>query len=129
MPIPLRTDFDAATLRAEARRTKHAGQARRLLSLAAVYEGATRTEAARIGGVTLQIVRDWVLRFNAEGPDALIGRKAPGKVSIRRRPQPAYSEVPRRLSSSGSALCISTSSRSVSMPKSVNAMTLSSPGP
>ena len=39
-------------------------------------------DAARVGGVTLQIVRDWVLRFNAEGPDGLISRKAPGKASI-----------------------------------------------
>jgi transposase len=60
MPIPLRTDFDAAHLRAVARRTKDAGQARRLLALAAVYDGSTRTDAAQIGGVTLQIVRDWV---------------------------------------------------------------------
>jgi transposase len=67
MPIPLRPDFDAATLRAAARRTKDAGQARRLLALASIYEGATRTEAAKIGGVTLQIVRDWVLKFNAHG--------------------------------------------------------------
>lgn len=81
MPIPLRTDFDAATLRAEARRTKHAGQARRLLSLAAVYEGVTRTEAARIGGVTLQIVRDWVIKFNALGPAGLIDGKSPGQPS------------------------------------------------
>jgi transposase len=45
-----------------------------------VYEGASRTEAARIGGVTLQIVRDWVLRFNAEGPAGLVDRKAPGQA-------------------------------------------------
>jgi transposase len=80
MPIPLRADFDAAGLRAEARRSKDAAQARRLLALAAVYDGATRTEAARIGGVTLQIVRDWVLRFNAEGPAGLLDRKAPGQA-------------------------------------------------
>lgn len=43
-----------------------ASQVRRLLALAAIYEGASRTQAARIGGVTLQVVRDWVLRFNAE---------------------------------------------------------------
>jgi hypothetical protein len=48
--------------------------------LAAVYDGASRTEAARIGGVTLQIVRDWVLRFNAEGPGGLVNRKAPGQT-------------------------------------------------
>jgi transposase len=52
---------------------------RRLLAVAAIYEGATRTEAAKIGGVTLQIVRDWVLKFNAHGPDGLIDRKAPGQ--------------------------------------------------
>jgi transposase len=81
MPIPLRPDFDASRLRVVARRTKDAAQARRLLALAAVYEGASRTEAARIGGVTLQIIRDWVLRFNAVGPDGLVDRKAPGQPS------------------------------------------------
>jgi transposase len=81
VPIPLRTDFDAAQLRSTARHTKHAGQARRLLALAAVYEGARRTDAAKIGGVTLQIVRDWVIKFNARGPDGLIDRKAPGQPS------------------------------------------------
>ncbi len=80
MPIPLRADFDAAGLRAAARQTKDAPQARRLLALAAIYDGASRTEAARIGGVTLQIVRDWVLRFNAEGPAGLADRKAPGQA-------------------------------------------------
>ena len=81
MPIPLRTDFNAHQLRALARQTKNAPQARRLLALAAIYEGASRTEAARIGGVTLQIVRDWVLKFNAQGPDGLIDRKPPGQPS------------------------------------------------
>ena len=82
MPIPLRSDFDTATVRAAARKSKDGGQARRLLALAAIYEGASRTDAARIGGVTLQIVRDWVLKFNAAGPDGLIGRKAPGQPSV-----------------------------------------------
>jgi transposase len=43
------------------------------------YEGASRTEAAKIGGVTVQIIRDWVVRFNAHGPEGLINRKAPGQ--------------------------------------------------
>jgi transposase len=81
MPIPLRADFDAAGLRLAARRTKDAAQARRLLALAAIYDGASRTEAARIGGVTLQIIRDWVLKLNAQGPDGLIDGKAPGQPS------------------------------------------------
>ena len=65
MPVPLRTDFDADGLRSVARKTKDGPQARRLLALAAIYDGASRTEAARIGGVTVQIVRDWVVKFNA----------------------------------------------------------------
>ena len=77
-PIPLRSDFTADTLRAEARRTRDANQTRRLLALAAIYDGGSRSDAARIGGVGLQIVRDWVVRFNAEGPAGLIDRKAPG---------------------------------------------------
>src|SRR4051812_24237909 len=81
MPVPLRTDFDAHALRAIARATKDGPQARRLLALAAIYEGATRTEAARIGGVTVQIVRDWVVKFNAQGPEGLVNRKPPGQPS------------------------------------------------
>ena len=81
MPVPLRGDFDAAQLRAVARRTKNAAQTRRLLALAAVYDGASRTAAASIGGVTLQIVRDWVVKFNASGPTGLIDRKPPGQPS------------------------------------------------
>ncbi len=69
MPVPLRTDFDANALRAMARQTKDGPQARRLLALAAIYDGAPRTEAARIGGVTVQIIRDWVVKFNAHGPE------------------------------------------------------------
>ena len=81
MPVPLRTDFDAKALRAIARTTKDGPQARRLLALAAIYDGATRTAAARIGGVTVQIVRDWVVKFNAHGPEGLVNRKPPGQPS------------------------------------------------
>ena len=81
MAIPVRADFDAPALRACAKKTKDGPQARRLLALAAIYDGATRTEAAKIGDVTLQIVRDWVLKFNALGPEGLINRKSPGQPS------------------------------------------------
>jgi transposase len=77
-PIPLRPDFDAPRLRALARRSRDPDQTRRLVALAAIYEGASRSEAARIGCVTLQIVRDWVLRFNARGPQGLVTGRAPG---------------------------------------------------
>src|SRR5207245_11382158 len=81
MPIPLRGDFDAPRLRAIARGTKDAAQTRRLLALAAVYDGAMRTEAAAIGGVTLQNVRAWESKFNAHGPDGRIARTAPAQPS------------------------------------------------
>jgi transposase len=80
-PIPLRPDYDAAGLRRIARVSEDADQVRRLLALAVIYEGGSRTEAAEVGGVTLQVVRDWVLRFNAHGPDGLVDRKAPGQPS------------------------------------------------
>jgi len=70
-PIPLRDDFTAAELRKLAKATSDATQARRLLSLALIYDGKSRTDASKIGGVTLQIIRDWVLCFNAEGPEGL----------------------------------------------------------
>jgi transposase len=79
--IPLRGDFDAAQLRGLAKKSKSGPQARRLLALASIYDGATRSEAAKIGDVGLQIVRDWVLRFNAHGPAGLLDRKAPGRPS------------------------------------------------
>src|SRR5262249_10978750 len=80
-PTPLRQDFDAPQVRGLARKTKDGPQARRLLALAAIYDGATRTEAAKIGGVGLQIIRDWVLRFNARGPDSLLDGKSTGQPS------------------------------------------------
>ncbi len=61
---------------------KDADQARRLLALASIYDGGSRADAARLGSVTVQIVRGWVVRFNARGPDGLINGKAPGKLSL-----------------------------------------------
>src|SRR6202521_192326 len=79
IPVALRGDFKASQLRGLARKAKDGPQARRLLAVAAIYDGATRTEAAKIGGVGLQIIRDWVVRFNARGPDALLNGKSPGQ--------------------------------------------------
>lgn len=79
VPIPLRDDYDGLALRQLARVSDDAKQTRRLLALAAIYDGGSRSAAARLGGVGLQVVRDWVLRFNAGGPAGLLDRKAPGK--------------------------------------------------
>jgi hypothetical protein len=54
VPVALRRDYDGTALRVLARTSKDGPQTRRLLALAAIYEGASRTEAARIGAVTLQ---------------------------------------------------------------------------
>ena len=63
-----------------ARQTQDSNQSRRLLALAAIYDGGLRGDAARIGSVGLQTVRDWVLRFNGTGPDGLVDGKAPGQT-------------------------------------------------
>ncbi len=81
-PVPLRSDFDTIGLRMLARRSRDPDQTRRLLALAEIYDGGSRPDAARIGGVGVQIVRDWVVRFNAKGPDGLLTGKAPGAPSI-----------------------------------------------
>jgi transposase len=80
--ILLRDDFDGSALRCLARQSRDADQTRRLLALAAIYDGGSRSDAARTGGVEVQIVRDWVARFNAKGFDGLLNGKAPGARSI-----------------------------------------------
>ena len=80
--IRVRSDYTAADLRRLARRCGEADQVRRLLAMAVILDGGSRMEAAKVAGVTLQIVRDWVLRFNEGGPEGLATRKAPGRASI-----------------------------------------------
>ena len=92
--ISLRDDYDSAGLRRLAKASKDANQTRRLLALALVYDGGKRSDAAEVGGVTLQIVRDWVLRFNAEGPEGLSQRQALA-ARVERGPIPAVDGVVR----------------------------------
>ena len=79
--IAVRDDYDADGLRVLAGKTKDANQARRLLALAAVCDGMDREAAARIGGMDRQTLRDWVHRFNEQGPDGLLNRKPSGRPS------------------------------------------------
>src|SRR3954463_4726306 len=69
--VTVRADFSADELRRLAAASKNANQSRRLLSLAAIVDGMSRTEAARIGGMDRQTLRDWVHRFNEQGPEGL----------------------------------------------------------
>ena len=79
--VQLREDYSADRLRGLARRVKDVNQSRRLLSLAAVRDGMNRTEAAKIGGMERQTLRDWVHRFNAEGPEGLLDHWTAGPPS------------------------------------------------
>ncbi len=78
--IPLRTDYDAADVRGLARTSSDPDQVRRLLAIAAVYDGMRRVEAAAVGGMDRQSLCDWVHRFNADGPEGLHDLKPPGAV-------------------------------------------------
>ncbi len=68
--IELRQDYGLDGLRALARRSKDTNQSRRLWALAAVLDSHTRAEAAKIGGMGRQTLRDWVHRYNGPGPEA-----------------------------------------------------------
>ena len=74
----MRGDFTAADLKRLARASRDAEQTRRLLALAVIYGGGRRAEAAEVGGVGQESMRDWVRRSNAEGPDGVISLKPPG---------------------------------------------------
>src|SRR5471030_1040662 len=76
--IAVRTDFTSGEVRRFAKRAKDAAQARRLLEIAAALDGDSREEAAKIGGMDRQTLRDWVIRFNEQGPDSLINIPSPG---------------------------------------------------
>lgn len=80
--VELREDFDASQLRQLARRCCDTRQTCRLLALAAIYDGMSRADAARVGGMDRQTLRDWVHRFNAEGPDGLTNRQGAGRPRL-----------------------------------------------
>lgn len=79
--VKLRDDYSAVELRRLARVTKDVRQSSRLLAIAAVLEGMSRADAARIGGMDRQTLRDWAHRFNAAGPDGLLDQWSAGPPS------------------------------------------------
>jgi len=76
--LAVRTDYSAKDVRELARRAKDVGQARRLLAIASVLDGAARKDAAKVGGMDRQTLRDWVIGFNEQGPEGLINIPSPG---------------------------------------------------
>ncbi len=87
--VQIRPNHTPLQLRHLAASTKDANQSRRLLSIAAVLDGMSRADAAKIGGMDRQTLRDWVHRFNAQGPAGLKDNRRRGN--------------PRRLSSAQQA--------------------------
>ena len=82
-----REELDAAGLRRAARRSSSVAGSRRMLALALVMEGKSRTEAALAAGMDRQTLRDWVHRYNEEGLAGLIDRQ--GDVGPKRLLSPA----------------------------------------
>src|SRR5260221_758447 len=76
--IAVRTEYTATEVRLLARQAKDAAQARRLLAIAAVLDGSSRTEAATNAGMDRQTLRDWGIRFNEQGPDGLVNIPSAG---------------------------------------------------
>ena len=80
--IAFRDDYDSLELRRLAKRSRDPRQVRRLLALAAAYDGMSRTEAAKVGGMDRQTLRDWAHRFNEEGPEGLKHRSGAGRPRL-----------------------------------------------
>ena len=80
--IALRDDYDSIELRCLAKHSRDPRQVRRLLALAAVYDGMSRAEAAKVGGMDRQTLRDWAHRFNDEGADGLKNRPGAGRPRL-----------------------------------------------
>ena len=74
----MRGDYSSAELGKLARKSHDRGQVLRLLALAAVLDGRSRLEASQVGLMDRQTLRDWVHRFNEEGPEGLINRRGGG---------------------------------------------------
>lgn len=86
--VKLRNDYSAGELRRLARASKDVRQSSRLLSIAAVLDGMSRADAARIGGMDRQTLRDWVHRFNTAGPVGLVDQWSsgpPSRLSVEQR--------------------------------------------
>jgi transposase len=75
-----RLDLPVSELRRRARLADDADQARRILAIALALEGGSREAAARAAGAQRQTLRDWVIRYNAEGLEGLKDRPKPGRT-------------------------------------------------
>ena len=75
-------EYSAADLRRLMSQHKDGAVVRRLMALALILEGKSRTEAAQQSGMERQTLRDWVHRYNAEGVAGLSSRVGPGPTPL-----------------------------------------------
>jgi transposase len=59
--------YEAAELRAMARREKNGRVASRMVAIAHALDGMKRVAAAELAGMDRQTLRDWVIRYNDHG--------------------------------------------------------------
>src|SRR5271169_1105723 len=79
-PIEItRFDLSATELREQAARTQDGAVVRRLLAIPLDLEGHPHEAAAQLNGMDRQTLRDWVLRYNAEGVAGLRLRRSSGR--------------------------------------------------
>jgi transposase len=78
----VRSDYTSAELRALSNRCPDGAQVRRVLALAMILDGLSRTEAAEMNGMDRQTLRDWVHRYNAHGIGGLKSRRKPGRAPL-----------------------------------------------
>jgi transposase len=69
--LTIRGDRTPVVLRKLAKAETDTRVARRLLAIANALSGMSRKEAAEAAGMDRQTLRDWVIRYNAHGPDGL----------------------------------------------------------
>jgi transposase len=80
--LPIRTDLTSEDLRRLARGESDGRVCRRLLAIAMALDGVSRAEAARQAGMDRQALRDWIVRYNAEGVEGLRDRARAGRPPL-----------------------------------------------
>ena len=76
--LRIRDDLSADELRRRARAEGDGRVAARMFAIAHALDGMRREQAARLAGMDRQVLRDWVVRYNAEGVAGLHNRPLPG---------------------------------------------------
>lgn len=74
-----RLELSSEALRRLASGLRDGAMVRRILALAMVLDGASRTAAAEATGMDRQTLRDWVHRYNDHGVAGLADRARPGR--------------------------------------------------